>query len=126
MSVEEGVNVFRRALSYEGSQVVVSTTKSSNRIGQIELTPETSLSASPPEALAGNREKQPLKDQVLSIFRSVLGESISPDDDFLDHGGDSISAMHIIAKLNHISDSRVTYGQLFSARTVSALAEQLG
>ena len=48
------------------------------------------------------------------------------DESFFDLGGDSLSAMKVIAAINAAFDSRVSLRTLFDASSVRALSQHLG
>ena len=68
-----------------------------------------------------------LENQVAGVWEAVLGvERVGRDDDFFALGGNSLSAMRIIARLMDLSAERLTIGALFEARTVAALVTRIG
>jgi hypothetical protein len=57
----------------------------------------------------------------------VLGvERVGVDDSFFDLGGDSLSAMRVIAAINTGLDADLAVGALFYAPTIAQLAPHLG
>jgi glycopeptidolipid biosynthesis protein len=63
---------------------------------------------------------------IASIFAAVLGvERVGVDDSFFDLGGDSISAMRVIAAVNSGLDARLAVYTLFESPTVSVLSRHL-
>ena len=57
----------------------------------------------------------------------MLGlERVGVDDSFFDLGGDSLSAMRVIAAINTILDARLAVRTLFDAPTVAQLAPRIG
>jgi thioesterase domain-containing protein/acyl carrier protein len=64
---------------------------------------------------------------MAGIYADVLGlERVGVDDSFFDLGGDSISAMRVIAAVNTALDSHLAVRTLFQAPSVSSLSQQLG
>ncbi|MDA3660137.1 non-ribosomal peptide synthase/polyketide synthase, partial [Mycobacterium xenopi] len=64
---------------------------------------------------------------LAGIYAQVLGhERVGVDDSFFDLGGDSISAMRLIAAINTSLDADVSVRAVFEAPTVAQLAAQIG
>ena len=64
---------------------------------------------------------------LAGIYAQVLGlERVGVDDSFFDLGGDSLSAMRVIAAINTALDSHLAVRTLFDAPSVSSLGQQLG
>ncbi|WP_368664947.1 amino acid adenylation domain-containing protein, partial [Mycobacterium sp. E3298] len=64
---------------------------------------------------------------LAGIYAQVLGvERVGVDDSFFDLGGDSLSAMRVIAAINNGLDSRLSVRALFEAPTVAQLAPRVG
>ncbi|WAC90406.1 amino acid adenylation domain-containing protein [Mycobacterium sp. Aquia_213] len=67
-----------------------------------------------------------VEETLAGIYAQTLGvERVGVDDSFFDLGGDSISAMRLIAAINKALDSDLTVRILFDAPSVSALSQQL-
>ncbi|WP_445161590.1 amino acid adenylation domain-containing protein [Mycobacterium sp. Dal123C01] len=66
-------------------------------------------------------------DETLAgIYAQILGlERVGVDDSFFDLGGDSISAMRLIAAINNALDTHLTVRILFDSPSVSALSQQV-
>ena len=65
----------------------------------------------------------PVEEILAGIFADVLGVSrVGLDDSFFDLGGDSLSAMRVVAAVNTAFGSQVTVRALFDAPTVAHLA----
>lgn len=68
-------------------------------------------------------------DSVLALFREVLdAPGLGPDDDFFDHGGQSLLAMRLLARLraSHPAAAGLRASTLFTSRTPRLLAGVLG
>ena len=64
---------------------------------------------------------------LAGIYARVLGvERVGVDDSFFDLGGDSLSAMQVIAAINASLDGGLSVRALFDAPTVAQLAPRLG
>ncbi|OBK81100.1 non-ribosomal peptide synthetase [Mycobacterium sp. 1164985.4] len=83
-----------------------------------------------PEFSDTNRYRAPanLTEEILAgIYAQVLGvERVGVDDSFFDLGGDSLSAMRLVAAVNASMDAQLAVRTLFEARTVAELANQIG
>ena len=64
---------------------------------------------------------------LAGIYAQVLGlERVGVDDSFFDLGGDSLSAMRVIAAINTGLDADLAVRALFEAPTVARLAPRIG
>src|SRR6202040_2364616 len=64
---------------------------------------------------------------LTGIYAQVLGlERVGVDDSFFDLGGDSLSAMRLIAAINTSLDANLAVRTLFHAPSVRSLSQQLG
>ncbi|WP_156763516.1 condensation domain-containing protein, partial [Mycobacterium scrofulaceum] len=64
---------------------------------------------------------------LAGIYAQVLGvERVGADDSFFDLGGDSLSAMRVIAAINNGLESQLSVRALFEAPTVAQLAPRVG
>ncbi|WP_319458350.1 non-ribosomal peptide synthetase, partial [Mycobacterium sp. RTGN4] len=69
----------------------------------------------------------PTEQLVAGIYAQVLGlERVGADDSFFDLGGDSLSAMRVVAAINTSVDSGLVVRALFDAPTVAGLAAGIG
>ena len=68
-----------------------------------------------------------VEEVLAGIFAEVLGvQRVGVDDSFFDLGGDSLSAMRLVAAINTALGTQIAVRTLFSTPTVSGLCEQLG
>ncbi|WP_406815529.1 non-ribosomal peptide synthase/polyketide synthase [Mycobacterium sp. M23085] len=83
-----------------------------------------------PEYTDGHRYRAPstpTEEILAGIYAQVLGlERVGVDDSFFDLGGDSLSAMRVIAAINTCLDTNLAVRTLFHAPSVSSLSQQLG
>ncbi len=69
----------------------------------------------------------PVEEILAGIYAQVLEiERVGVDDSFFDLGGDSLSAMRVIAEINTALNVHLTVGVLFHAPSVRSLSQQLG
>uniref|UniRef100_UPI0038990D61 non-ribosomal peptide synthetase n=1 Tax=Mycolicibacterium neworleansense TaxID=146018 RepID=UPI0038990D61 len=69
----------------------------------------------------------PTEEILAGIYAQVLGlERVGADDSFFDLGGDSLSAMRVIAAINNALDVGVAVRTVFEASTVAQLAGRIG
>ena len=83
-----------------------------------------------PEYQDGDRYRAPataVEEILAGIYAQVLGlERVGVDDSFFDLGGDSLSAMRVIAAINTGLDAELAVRTLFHAPSVRSLSQQLG
>ncbi|ORA96371.1 hypothetical protein BST30_28680, partial [Mycobacterium mantenii] len=83
-----------------------------------------------PEYQDADRYRAPVSaiEEILAgIYAQVLGvERVGVDDSFFDLGGDSLSAMRVIAAVNTTLSKGISVRALFEAPTVAELAPRLG
>ena len=69
----------------------------------------------------------PVEEVLAGIYAQVLGlERVGVDDSFFDLGGDSLSAMRLVAAINTSLDADLAVRTLFHAPSVRSLSQQLG
>jgi thioesterase domain-containing protein/acyl carrier protein len=69
----------------------------------------------------------PTEEVLAGIYAQVLGrERVGVDKSFFDLGGDSLSAMRLIAAINRALDINLAVRTLFDAPSVRSLSQQLG
>ncbi|WP_158169992.1 non-ribosomal peptide synthetase, partial [Mycolicibacterium smegmatis] len=69
----------------------------------------------------------PVEDILTGIYAQVLGlDHVGIDDSFFDLGGDSLSAMRLVAAVNTTLDTDLSVHTLFDAPTVAQLAPRVG
>ena len=83
-----------------------------------------------PEYREGDRYRAPasaVEEILAGIYAQVLGlERVGVDDSFFDLGGDSLSAMRVIAAINTALDAGLAVRAVFEAPTVARLAPRIG
>ena len=83
-----------------------------------------------PEYQDGDRYRAPasaVEEILAGIYAQVLGvERVGVEDSFFDLGGDSLSAMRVIAAINTALDAGLAVRALFDAPTVGQLAPRIG
>ncbi|OBH76218.1 non-ribosomal peptide synthetase [Mycobacterium mantenii] len=68
----------------------------------------------------------PTEEIVADIFARVLGmERVSVEDSFFELGGDSLSAMRVIAEINTALDGALSVRTLFDSQSVRALSHRI-
>jgi amino acid adenylation domain-containing protein/thioester reductase-like protein/non-ribosomal peptide synthase protein (TIGR01720 family) len=68
-----------------------------------------------------------IEEALAGIYAQVLGvERVAVDDSFFDLGGDSMSAMRVVAAINTSLDAHVGVRTMFYAPSVRSLSQQLG
>src|SRR6202007_221211 len=83
-----------------------------------------------PEYQDADRYRAPVgavEEILAGVYAQVLGlERVGVDDSFFDLGGDSLSAMRLIAAINTALDADLSVRAVFDAPSVSSLSQQLG
>ncbi|MFN3005342.1 thioesterase domain-containing protein, partial [Mycolicibacterium wolinskyi] len=76
----------------------------------------------------GYRGPSNATEEILAgIYAQVLGlDQVSVDDSFFDLGGNSLSAMRVIAAVNRAFDTRIPVSSMFTSPSVESLSRQLG
>ncbi|OBH40505.1 non-ribosomal peptide synthetase, partial [Mycobacterium intracellulare] len=68
----------------------------------------------------------PTEETIAGIFARVLGmERVSVDDSFFELGGDSLSAMRVIAEINTALDGALSVRTLFDSQSIRALSQRI-
>ena len=79
-----------------------------------------------PDADRYRAPANPVEEILAGIYAQVLGlERVGVDDSFFDLGGDSLSAMRVIAAINTGLDAHLAVRTLFDAPSVRSLSQQL-
>ncbi len=69
----------------------------------------------------------PTETTLCDLFGEVLGaDDIGVDDDFFDLGGHSLLSIRLISRVRAVLGAEVSLADVFNARTVAALAKQMG
>ncbi len=83
-----------------------------------------------PEYTAGDQYRAPgtpVEEILAGIYARVLGlERVGVDDSFFELGGDSLSAMRVIAAINTALDAGLAVRAVFEAPTIAGLAPRIG
>ena len=80
----------------------------------------------PATALSGHSEEAAIK-QLTAIWQELLGvESIGPDDNYFDLGGDSALAVHLFTRIEKLFNVKLPMATLFEAPTIAELSRLLG
>ena len=101
-------------------------------IDAVPLTPNGKLDkrALPAPEYAGGAYRapgSPTEEILAGIYAQVLGlERVGVDDSFFDLGGDSLSAMRVIAAVNTGLDAHLSVRAVFDAPSVAQLAPRIG
>ena len=69
------------------------------------------------------RTPSDLEDRIGSIWKELLGlREVGPDDDFFELGGDSLTAMRLLARLERELGRRLTHAAFIGQPTIAAIA----
>ena len=84
----------------------------------------------PPDYVEASRYRAPgtpAEEILAGIYAGVLGlERVGVDDSFFELGGNSLSAMRVIARVHQSLDAHLTVRALFDAPAVAQLASRIG
>ena len=98
---------------------------SSGKVDFAALRPLLTSPAQPPKARCAMWQT-PLEVAAVLAWSDLLGvEDPGPDDDFFGHGGDSLLAMRLAARLREDLGLEVTVSDVFDGRTLIGLVERL-
>ncbi|XLS29453.1 non-ribosomal peptide synthase/polyketide synthase [Flavobacteriaceae bacterium M23B6Z8] len=66
-----------------------------------------------------------VEERLSEIWAEILGFRVGTNTNFFEAGGNSISAMKLVAKINHVFDTKLNVMRLFGSPTISGVAEQI-
>jgi acyl-CoA synthetase (AMP-forming)/AMP-acid ligase II/aryl carrier-like protein len=96
------------------------------KVKRVELAAKLGLAShgNRPETFVAPRT--PLEKQLASIWATVLGvERVGIHDDFFALGGDSLRAIHVLARIREITHLEVEVARFFEAPTIAEMAHHL-
>jgi acyl carrier protein len=71
--------------------------------------------------------QRPAEETIAAVWREVLGvDRVGGDDDFFELGGDSLSAVRAVSRLNQLLGTDLRLAILFEASTARQLAAVVG
>lgn len=121
MRPEEGVEVFARLLAHEHRHVVVST----RPLAGVAARQDRRLQGG--GTAVGKAATSDLIETISAIWAQFLGlEQVAPDANFFALGGDSLTAIQIVAQINRRFDAALSSYALLDDPTVEALVKRLG
>jgi amino acid adenylation domain-containing protein len=65
----------------------------------------------------------PVESLLVQIWSEVLGREVGTDQEFLELGGDSLTAAHVLARINNACGVELPFSALFDAPTITLLAQ---
>ena len=139
MTVEEGIDAFRRILALPRiPRIAVSTGDLHARLDRwvhagAPLSPESTSPDTTPPAAEGHARpamrtayvepRGEVEEAVAGVWRELLGvERVGADDDFFELGGHSLLGTRVIARLRRMFGVNVPIDAIFRAPTVALLA----
>jgi len=127
----EGAEVFRRILAEDLPQVLVATVPIADRVrseARRELPSREPITRHPRPALqtAYVEPRSGLEQEIAAEWAAVLGlETVGIDDNFFDLGGDSLTALRVIARFQAAMPFTCTVTDFYAAPTIRMLVERL-
>jgi amino acid adenylation domain-containing protein len=92
--------------------------------GKVDVQALLDLSAPPARARAAPTTE--LERRIARIYEDVLGlAAVAADGDFLELGGNSLLAMHVLSRVRSETGVGLTFDAFFAAPTVAAIAERV-
>ncbi len=142
LTTAEGARLLRALLGTDlGPQVVVTTEGLSRKLARAAgvtaaavagiaapkpapeaVAPQPAPAAAPAPVLAPAATASRTADELLALWREVLGDDVTTDDDFFDAGGDSLIAVQLISRIRNHLDTQLPISALFDHPTVTELA----
>ena len=133
---QEGVEAFDSILNTSLPQVLVSTQDFLMRFEQFSAAKELQYLQSQKANSSKANHSRPklsqtyvapcsqLEQTITQIWQQSLGiEPVGIDDDFFELGGDSLLAVHLIAKISEATQTKLSPHSLMDAPTIATLAE---
>ncbi len=123
----DGAEIFRRALASPGaSHILVAAGDLGGRLARASRAPGGEPVETASAAVAGPGARVATEDLIASTWRELLGvESIGPDDDFYELGGNSLLATQVVSKLRRALAIELPVRVLFEQTTVAGLARHI-
>lgn len=127
ISSMEGGRVLATVMGFNEPQIVVSTTDLAPRIGRFFLALDEAEGRTGQEpADTPGWDDRLIESKTLEIFAAALADaSIRAEDDFFKRGGDSLSAMRVVARLREVFGLDLPMGSVFESPTAASMAELL-
>jgi acyl carrier protein len=127
----EGVDVFRRILALGLPRVVVSTLALERRLSTAPqvIAPRRPAARHPRPALQTPfaEARTPRERQLADVWQQILGiESVGLHDNFFDLGGDSLTALRLVAQLKADHGLHCAVADFYSAPTIKLLVDRIG
>ncbi|MGP0591226.1 type I polyketide synthase [Nitrospira sp. T9] len=128
MTPQEGQDVVNRILRGPNlPQIAVSIRDLPTVVASVSLmslTPSQMMQGAAPSAIGDVVES--LEQEVAKLWKQILGiERVGLEDDFFRLGGDSLSALQLLNRVQELYDARLSLREFFDAPTVPGLATQI-
>jgi phthiocerol/phenolphthiocerol synthesis type-I polyketide synthase E len=132
LTPEELVDTLERVLALRGQpRLAVATGDLGLRLQQwtdvMHAGPAAGAHARPESGVPYRAPGNPMEAKIAEIWRELLGvDRVGVDDDFFLLGGNSLAGLQILSKMRAEFDVELPLKAFFEARTVSAMAEEIG
>ena len=130
VSEDEGAALFMQLLhAYQSGQFVVSKINIDNIKEKIFNAPEDepeNQDTNPKEIFLVDEHYTQTEHTVAKIFSNILGNAkFSKYDNFFDLGGNSLTAIKLLHKLNKVLNARLSITNIFNKSTIIELSEEI-
>jgi phthiocerol/phenolphthiocerol synthesis type-I polyketide synthase E len=132
LTPEELADTLERVLSLRGQpRLVVATGDLGRRLQQwtdvMHAGPAAVAHARPESGVPYRAPGNPAEAKIAEIWQELLGvDRVGVDDDFFLLGGNSLAGLQILSKMRAEFDVELPLKAFFEARTVAAMAEEIG
>ncbi|HWN41216.1 MAG TPA: SDR family oxidoreductase [Thermoanaerobaculia bacterium] len=132
LTPEELVDTLERVLSLRGQpRLAVATGDLGRRLQQwtdvMHAGPAAGAHARPESGVPYRAPENPAEAKIAEIWQELLGvDRVGVDDDFFLLGGNSLAGLQILSKMRAEFDVELPLKAFFEARTVAAMAEEIG
>jgi acyl carrier protein len=132
LTPEELMDTLERVLALRGQpRLAVATGDLNRRLQQwtdvMHAGPAAGAHARPESGVLYRAPGNPAEAKIAEIWQELLGvDRVGVDDDYFLLGGNSLAGLQILSKMRAEFDVELPLKAFFEARTVSAMAEEIG
>jgi acyl transferase domain-containing protein/acyl carrier protein len=135
ISPEQGIEVFKRSIDHNFSNLAVSFIDFDLRRELVQFTDKTFeyeedekelslLHSKPDRSNLSFNSIEKIEEKLVEIWQKLLGyEEINSNDNFFELGGNSLNALNVITKIQKELDVAVSIAEFFNRPTIESLAQ---